>query len=137
MRAMPLVRPINEVDVQRLENEFVTGYRDGDRVMYVSIYDNIDQMLDVDDDIYSFWSDLWKEASAKFDSELAFDADLAHMVGKMFFVWEGNHRLTAWWRHVNKFHGGEASWHISPQCIAVDARQHTGVFLNAMNDVNW
>ena len=26
---LPLVRPINEVDVQRLENEFVTGYFDG------------------------------------------------------------------------------------------------------------
>jgi hypothetical protein len=137
MRALPLVRPVNEVDVQRLENEFVTGYRDGDRAMYVSNYDNHDRTLDVTDDIHCSWSDLWKEASARFDSHLAFDEDLAHMVGKMFFVWEGNHRLTAWWRHVNKFHAEDPSWHISPHCIVVDARKQTGVLLNAMNDVNW
>ena len=30
LRPLLLVRPINEVDVQRLENEFVTSYKDGD-----------------------------------------------------------------------------------------------------------
>ena len=45
LRFLPLVRPMNKVDVQRLENEFVIGYRDGDRVLYVS-------MLDVSSDIF-------------------------------------------------------------------------------------
>ena len=86
MHALPLIRLVNEVDVQRLENEFVSSYHDGDRTMYVSIYDNHDRMLDVIDDKYSSWSDLWKEASARFDSFLAFDQELVHIVGKMFFV---------------------------------------------------
>ena len=30
---LPLVRPINEVDVGHLENEFVMEYHDGDRAM--------------------------------------------------------------------------------------------------------
>ena len=72
--------------MQHLENKFVIGYQDSDRVMYVSIYENLDWTLDVDDDIYSSWNKLWKEANARFDSHLAFDADLAHMVGKMFFM---------------------------------------------------
>ena len=38
LRCLPLVRPINEVDVGRLKNELVMGYRDGDRAMYVSAY---------------------------------------------------------------------------------------------------
>jgi hypothetical protein len=33
---LPLVRLILEVVVQLLENEFVNGYREGDRVLYVS-----------------------------------------------------------------------------------------------------
>ena len=33
------MRPILEIDVQLLENEFVNGYREGDRVLYVSPYD--------------------------------------------------------------------------------------------------
>jgi hypothetical protein len=55
----------------------------------------------------------------------------------MFFVWEGNHRLTAWWRHINNHHADEKSWHISVDCIIVDPRGYTGLFLNAMSDINW
>jgi hypothetical protein len=65
------------------------------------------------------------------------DPDLAHLAGKMFFVWEGNHRLTAWSRHINKHHALDKDWHISVDCIVVDPRNYTAVFLNAMNDVNW
>jgi hypothetical protein len=64
LRCLPLVRPVNEVDVARLENEFVMGYRDGDRAMYVSIYNNLDGVLNVSDDIKSSWSPLWQEANA-------------------------------------------------------------------------
>ena len=56
LRILPLVRPINDVDVSHLENEFVMGYRDGDRAMYVSAYNNLDEPLDVSDDIKSSWS---------------------------------------------------------------------------------
>jgi len=37
--------------VARLQNEFVMGYRDGDRAMYVSPYNNLDEVLHVFDDI--------------------------------------------------------------------------------------
>ena len=137
LRCLPLVRPINEVDVGRLENEFVMGYRDGDRAMYVSAYNNLDEDLLVTDDIKSSWSPLWLEANAEFDAILEKDADLSHLVGKMFFVWEGNHRLTAWFRHINKHHSMDKEWHIPVDCILVDPRGCTAVFLNAMNDINW
>jgi hypothetical protein len=89
------VRPINDVDVSRLENEFVMGYRDGDRALYVSIYNNLDEVLHVSDDIQSSWNILWQEVNEEFDTMLQDDSDLAHLVGKMFYVWEGNHRVSA------------------------------------------
>ena len=137
LRCLPLVRPISEVDVSRLENEFVMGYRDGDRAMYVSIHNNLDEVLQVSDDIRASWNSYWKEANDEFDSMLEKDSDLSHLVGKMFFVWEGNHRLTAWFRHINKHHSMDKDWHISVDCIVVDPRNCTAVFLNAMNDINW
>jgi len=76
-----------------LENEFVNGYRDGDRALYVSPYNNLDEVLNVSDDIKSSWSSFWQEANEEFESMLRNDSDLAHLAGKMFFVWEGNHRL--------------------------------------------
>ena len=112
LRALPLVHPINEVDVQHLENEFVNGYQDGDCVLYVALYNNHKDSLAVSDDIKDSWDDHWKATSNRFDARLLADSDLAHMVRKMFYVWEGNHRLTTWWRHINKFHADEVKWHM-------------------------
>ena len=58
LRCLPLVRPINDVDVARLENEFVIGYRDGDRALYVSPYNNLVEVLHVFNDIKASWSSL-------------------------------------------------------------------------------
>ena len=136
LRVLPFVRPISEVEVQRLECEFVMGYREGDRVMYVSVLNDIPIDLPVFPAIMASWSLLWQEASAEFDVKLKEDPDLAHLYGKMFFMWEGNHRLTAWWRHINNNHADEKSWYVSVDCIVVDPRGCTGVFLNAMSDIN-
>jgi uncharacterized Rossmann fold enzyme len=81
-----------------------TGYRDGDRAMYVSPYNNFDDVLFVSDDIRAAWSSLWQESSDEFDFMLEKDSDLSQFVGKMFFVWEENHRLTARFKHINKHH---------------------------------
>ena len=64
------------------------------------------------------------------------DFDLAHLAGKMFYVWKGNHWLVAWWRHINKHHSLDKDRHISISCIVVDPRNCTAVFLNAMNAIN-
>lgn len=41
LRGLFLVRPISEVEVQRLECEFVIGYREEDWVMYVSTFNDV------------------------------------------------------------------------------------------------
>jgi hypothetical protein len=137
LQCLPLVRPISEVDVARLQNEFVMGYYDGDRAMYVSLYNNLDEVFLVSDDIRASWNSLWQESSDEFDSMLEKDSDLSQFVGKMFFMWEGNHHLTAWLRHINKHHSMDKDWHISVDCIVVDPRNCVAVFLNTMNDINW
>ena len=124
-KCLPLVQPISKVDVARLQNEFVMGYRNDDSGMFVF------------DDIRASRSSLWWEANEEFDSMLQNDSDLAHLVGKMFYVWKGNHRLTVWWRHINKHHSMDKDWHISVDCIVVDLRNYNAVFLNTMNDINW
>ena len=80
------------------------GYRDGDRALYVSPYNNLDEVLYVSNDIMVSWSSLWLEANEEFAAILRVDSVLAHFAGKMVLVWEGNHRLSAWWRHVNNHH---------------------------------
>jgi hypothetical protein len=53
------------------------GYRDGDRAMYVSPYNNLDEVLHVSDDIRASWSSLWQESSDEFDYMLEKDSDLS------------------------------------------------------------
>jgi hypothetical protein len=67
------------------------SYCDGDCAMYVSPCNNLDEVFHVSDDIWASWSLLWHEANDEFDSMLQNEADLAHLVGKMFFEWERNH----------------------------------------------
>ena len=86
LHCFPLVYPINEVNVVGLKNEFVMGYRDGDRALYVSPYDNLNEILDVSDDIRGSWSLFWQEANEEFETMIRNDNDLARLSGKMFFV---------------------------------------------------
>ena len=123
--------------MQRFENEFVNGYQDGDCVLYVALYNNHKDSLEVSDDIIASWNDHWRAANNRFDAYLLADPNLAHMVGKMFYVWEGNHRLTAWWRYTNKFHNDEVKWHMPLWCIILDPKGNNDILLNAMNNINW
>ena len=122
--------------MQRLECKFVMGYHEGDRVMYVSLFNDVCVDIPVSLDIVSSWSPLWQEANAEFKVKLRDDPDLAYLSGKMFFVWEGNHRLKTWWRHIKNNHANEKNRDIFVDCIVVNPRECRGVFLNAMSDIN-
>lgn len=136
---LPLVRPILEQDVKKLEAEFVHGYRNGDRPLYVSIFNDVGLEVDVTPQVISTWSTHWQDASTKFDNFVERDGELQILHGKMLFVWEGNHRYTAWWRYIESNYGGD---HYDPkfyepvECICIDSRGVLDSLLDAMNDVN-
>lgn len=137
LRRYHKVCPILEADVKKLENEFTRGYREGDRVLYVSLYDDGDKDLLVDDKIVTSWNSHWVDANDCFESDLAQDPQLHQFKGKMFYVYEGNHRITAWMRHIADHHNDHPTWHISVECIILDGRGRNGPLLNAMEDINW
>ena len=58
LEPLPLVRPILEFDVQLLENEFLNGYRKGDRVLYVFIVNDRGDSLCVTKDKLSSWDSI-------------------------------------------------------------------------------
>jgi hypothetical protein len=137
MISMAKVRPVGEMGIQHLQREFVKGYRDGDRVMYISMYNNEELSSDVTEEVKADWSPCWERANQSFEDELQTDSDLKQFSGKMFYVWEGNHRLAAWLRHINNHHVEDPEWHISVHCIILDPRGQVGLLLNAMHDINW
>ena len=86
-----LVRPILEGDVQLLKNEFSSGYRECDRVLYVSIAKNNGFYLNVTDETINSWNQHSQRANHRFEKELDKDKDLLKFKGKMVYVWEDNH----------------------------------------------
>ena len=120
LRLLPLVWSIDKVDVHRLENEFIIGYCDGDWVLYVSMYNDKTESLDISSNISNSWTSLRWSANDRFEAELALNPDLVIFASKMFYVWVGNHRLTAWWRHINNFHDNDKIWHMSVHLIVLD-----------------
>ena len=71
-----------------------------------------------------------------FEESFSRDEDSKVFKGKMFWIWEDNHRVTAWRRHINTFHAHEEEWHYRLDCICLNALETTGVLLDVMNDVN-
>lgn len=137
--ALPLVRPIRQQNVKKLEAEFVNGYRSGDRALYLSILNDKGLDMEVTPEISSSWSSHWLEASASFDLLVQDDPELSSLHGKMLFVWDGNHQFTAWWRYVERNASGDhydAKYYRPVECICIDPRGNVGPLLDAMNDVN-
>lgn len=46
-----IVHPILEEDVRLLDNEFINGFGEGDRVLYVSLTDNKDNQSDITNEL--------------------------------------------------------------------------------------
>ena len=98
------MRPIVDFDVEMLTNEFVKGYRKGDRVLYVSPFNISDNDLEVReyDDIWS--NPLRKASNYEFEEYLSSDSDLHQFWNKYFYIYEGNHRVPAWMGYIHKYH---------------------------------
>lgn len=95
LRALLIVRPINEMDVTKMENEFCNGYRKGNTVLYFSLYNDKDETLPLTPEIVSEWNSHWVAKNCKFERLLLADEDLRKLSGKISYVYEGSYRLTA------------------------------------------
>jgi hypothetical protein len=92
MVSMPIVRYLLKDDITKLEADFFNGYRDGDRVIYLSANDYKRNFQYVDDEVRASWSPNWTQAYVVFESDLDTDPSFTSYKNKMFFIWDGNHR---------------------------------------------
>lgn len=51
--------------------------------------------VEVNDEITNQWDQLWKRCNEEFEQQIA-DTCWKDLSGKMFYTWDGNHRLAAW-----------------------------------------
>lgn len=58
--------------------------------------DGDSQMEDVTTLEFDDWDDHWRASNKEFELMLPKDEVLQTFCGKMFFVWEGNHKVFEW-----------------------------------------
>jgi len=116
------------------------GYRSRFSVFYVSICNEKREAKTTIDDEKQRMSPLWRSESNKFNARLRENKHLEHLVGRMFFICNGNHRLQAWTSAWTSFIDRKCIdhlwWHISVDSICLDLSGKIGLLLHAMHNIN-
>ena len=63
--------------------------------------------------------------------------EFAAFSNKLFFVWDGNHRHTAWCKVISELHPNEVSFHVPIRAVVIKPSiENRYILLNAMLDWN-
>ena len=92
---------------------------------------------DVTPSVVAKWSTEWKEVNDEFEKKLLADDDLKIFSGKMFMVWDGNHRLQAWMPIIEQFHAHDINWHFCVESVILDPKGDVPSVIAALHEVNW
>ena len=134
---MTEVRLLIDPDVDRLCGEFMAGYKSGGPVFYVSTTSYTLEEKMVSDDIRKTWSSLWQNEDKLFEEHLRTKPAMAKYSNRMFFVWDGNHRLKAWMPYIEECHREDPEFHVPVRAIVLKVTdENCDLVLNAMTDWN-
>ncbi|KAG0631975.1 hypothetical protein M758_1G295400 [Ceratodon purpureus] len=136
MRKLQVVRPALENDVAKMQAEFSHGYRDGASVFYVSTTNFQGHEKYVTEAERAKWSAHWRTRDQEFEEFLSRDPELAELSNKFFYVWDGNHRLVAWYEFIRKSHKQDLEWHYMVRSIVLRTAENVTDVLTAMHDIN-
>ena len=118
---------------------FQDGYLEHTGAFYVSDVDEDRARKEVTTEPVTSWDLNWQDENAEFERILRADEELKALSGKLFYVYDGNHRLMAWKRVIETLHQGDADWyhnHGRPTCVVLDYSRGRGDILNAMHEIN-
>ena len=132
------MRPFLKNDIMKLTSHFIkTGYMEGNGVFYVAIEDNKGKTKLVTPKITSTWGRHWVSINEEFECMLAADPILSVFCGRMFHVWDGNHRVQAWMPIIDRDHRDDLEWHYSVDSIILEVNGDIPTMLTALHEINW
>jgi hypothetical protein len=73
----------------------------------VSTTNNLGEEMEVTKDIEEGWDQNWKDYNVEFKYILNANLDSKMFSNKMFYVWDGNHRLKVWYLCIDRVHQDE------------------------------
>ncbi|MCO5566770.1 hypothetical protein L7F22_020450 [Adiantum nelumboides] len=67
---------------------------------------------DVDDDIIKTWDKNWQLVNKEFEDEISSREEWSMLRGKMFYVWQGNHRIASWIESIKEMYRNDKKKHV-------------------------
>ncbi len=133
--AMPIVRPIFKINVLKMEQAFQMGYRQGEKVFFISptIWQGEKIVVST---IESLWGPLQKEKNNRFEELLQGDLDFKPMFGKMFHVWDRDHIFQTWFSYIEKVHPLNVDWHICMDNFFLNSKSGLVDLITSMTKLN-
>ncbi len=135
MIPMPVVKSTLKINILKMEQAFHGGYREGDKVFYVSLT-NQQGGVESTSNYELEWNSQWKFENDRFEEFLNPNLDLQKLSHKMFFVWDGNRCLQAWLPYIDQVHLNDSIWHISVDSMVLDTIDGLVVLLTVMTYLN-
>ncbi len=80
------------------------------------------------------WNDHWKVMNEEFEAYLQSKPFLHHPMGKMFHIWDENHRLQAWYPYINEVHVKNKSRRVQITSWMFDANMDNHHVLRSIMD---
>ena len=137
MRNMQVVREALDSDVEKLVGDFCNGYVAGEAAFYVSLKDDNGYEHPVGEELRNSWGPIWNAVNDDFDKELAKNDFSSQWVGKMFYVWDGNHKTLTWMKCINDMHPDKKSWHYWVSLLLLDVPENNRSLVKAaMANIN-
>ena len=135
MIVMTDVRQPLEIDIQKLRSEFTMGYKRGGPVFYMAVRNFSMEEGVVTDAMRKGWSKMWQKADREFESLLNASPYLKKFSNRMFYVWDGNHRLLTWYPFIASNQRNNPAFHVPVKAIVLRVEENNRKeLLHAMTD---
>ena len=136
MITLQVVRPTLAMDIEKMKADFIHRYRPGAAVFYVSTTNIQGTKRTVSDEDRRSWNAHWRRKNLEFEEFLNADPELRFFSNKMFYVYDGNHRLVAWTEFIHQAHPNDLDWHFRVRTIVLRTLDNVTNVLIAMHDIN-
>ena len=136
MISLQVVRPALAMDIEKMKADFIHGYRPGAIVFYVSTTNIQGTEQSVSDEDHMSWNAHWRRKNVEFEEFLNADPELRFLSNKMFYVYDGNHKLVAWTKFIHQAYPNDLEWHFCVRTIVLRTLDNVTNVLTAMHDIN-
>ncbi|KAL3688516.1 hypothetical protein R1sor_014825 [Riccia sorocarpa] len=107
------------VMIEALKRSFETHcYMENGAGFHICPFDETGNYVDVTDADKEKWDDLWRMESEAFDAECQSVLEYAPLVGRKFYMWDGNHRVITWMDvSMSPEKTTKRPWHPRVRCV--------------------